>query len=540
MRTNRSIPVVVCALALTGALVAAGCTFEQSTTDTPESTSQAPNETEEPPDPGTVAGVDIPAGQIDDAVSKLDGLVDSLMADSGVPGMSVAVVHDGRTVYAKGFGVREEGSDRTVDADTVFPLASVSKSVGATVVAHEVGTGTVDWDTPVTEHLPWFALNDPWVTDHLTIADLYAHRSGLPDHAGDRLEDMGYDGRQVLERLRLLPLAPFRSTYEYTNFGLTAAAESVASAAGKDWATLSDDVLYEPLGMNSTSSRFVDYEARPNRAVGHQLIDGEYVHDAVRQPDAQSPAAGVSSSANDMAAWLKMLLGDGTAGDRRIVDADALLPAITPQIVSSPAQSPDSRAGAYGYGFNVSTSAAGRTTISHSGGFELGAATNFMAIPSADVAIVALTNGSPIGLPETLTAEFADLVQFGEIREDWRSMYAEAFAPMNEPEGELVGVEAPSSPTPPRPPDTYAGTYENPYWGPARVEVDAGQLYLVIGPNDERRPLEHWDGDTFTFTISNENAPPGTVSKATFAGNAVTLEYFDEDGLGRFERGEHR
>ncbi|MFD4368004.1 serine hydrolase [Rhodococcus sp. NPDC058521] len=538
MRTNRSFP-VVCALALTGALVAAGCTSEQST---PDSTSQAPNQTEDasPPDPGTVAGVEIPAGQIDDAVSELDGLVDSLMSDSGVPGMSVAVVHDGRTVYAKGFGVREEGADRTVDADTVFPLASVSKSVGATVVAHEVGTGTVDWDTPVTEHLPWFALNDPWVTEHLTIADLYAHRSGLPDHAGDRLEDLGYDRRQVLERLRLLPLTPFRSTYEYTNFGVTAAAESVAAAAGKDWATLSNDALYEPLGMTSTSSRFVDYEARPNRAVGHQLIDGEYVHDTARQPDAQSPAGGVSSSANDMAAWLKMLLGDGTADDRHIVDADALLPAITPQIVSSPAQSPDSRAGAYGYGFNVSTSAAGRTTISHSGGFQLGAATNFMAIPSADVAIVALTNGSPIGLPETLTAEFADLVQFGEIREDWRSMYAGAFAPMNEPEGELVGAEAPSSPTPPRPPDTYAGTYENPYWGPARVEVDAGQLYLVIGPDGERRPLEHWDGETFTFTISNENAPPGTVSKATFAGNAVTLEYFDEGGLGRFERGEHQ
>ena len=61
--------------------------------------------------------------------------------------------------------------------------------------------------------------------------------------------------------------------------------------------------------------------------------------------------------------------------------------------------------------------------LSHSGAFELGAGTNFVILPSADVAIVALTNATPSGVPETLTAEFADLVQFGEVREDWYKLY---------------------------------------------------------------------------------------------------------------------
>ena len=103
----------------------------------------------------------------------------------------------------------------TVDADTVFQLASVSKSVGATVVAHEVGIGTVDWDTPVISKLPGFALADPWVTDHLTISDLYTHRSGLPDHAGDGLEDLGYNRAQVLENFanyRSIPSESHTST----------------------------------------------------------------------------------------------------------------------------------------------------------------------------------------------------------------------------------------------------------------------------------------------------------------------------------------
>src|SRR5690606_9426608 len=99
----------------------------------------------------------------------------------------------------------------------------------------------------------------------------------LPDHAGDELEDLGFDREQVFDRFRLLPLGPFRDSYEYTNFGLTAAAQAVADASGAEWADLSQRALYEPLGMTSTSTRFEDYEARPNRAVGHQLVDGDYV-----------------------------------------------------------------------------------------------------------------------------------------------------------------------------------------------------------------------------------------------------------------------
>ncbi len=111
----------------------------------------------------------------------------------------------GKPCTRRASGVRAAGSDEPVDADTVFQLASMSKPVGATVVAQQVGEGSIGWDTPVIEHLPTFALADPYVTEHATVGDLYAHRSGLPDHAGDDLEDLGYDRAQVIERLRFLP-----------------------------------------------------------------------------------------------------------------------------------------------------------------------------------------------------------------------------------------------------------------------------------------------------------------------------------------------
>lgn len=489
--------------------------------------------------PPLVPAMPLPENAVDNAIAELDGLAEELMSKSGVPGLAVAVVHGGKTVYTKGFGVKDSragsGEANRVQPDTVFQLASLSKPLSASVVAHQVGVGAVGWDTPIVDHLPWFALSDPTVTRMVTVADMFSHRSGLPDHAGDQLEDIGYDRRQVLDKLRQLPLAPFRISYAYTNFGLTAAADAVAGAAGRPWDALADEAVFGPLGMTSTSYRFADFESRTNRAVGHIRIDGGYRPDFVRDADPQAPAGGVSSSVEDVARWLAMVLGNGTHDGRQIVDAAALLPALTPQITSDRATQPDMRSGFYGYGFNVGTTSGARTQLGHSGAFVLGAGTNLLILPSADVAIVALTNATPSGVPEALTAQFADLVQFGKVREDWYGLYSKAVASLSEPVGSLAGTQPPVNPAPAGPPARYVGDYANPYWGTARVTDKDGALTLALGPK-LTVPLEHRDGDVFTFSFITENAPPGTISKATFSGTKLVLEYYDEDGMGSFFR----
>jgi CubicO group peptidase (beta-lactamase class C family) len=491
--------------------------------------------------PPQVSAVPIPAGQVAAAVEKLDGLVRETMARTGIPGVAVAVVSDKKVVLAKGYGVREVGKADPVDADTVFQLASVSKSVGATVVAHEVGAGRIRWDTPVVRILPWFALSDPLVTGRLTVGDLYAHRSGLPDHAGDDLEDLGYDRRQVLERLRLLPLGAFRDDYAYTNFGLTAAAEAVATAAGTDWATLSETAIYWPLGMDRTSSRFADFMARENRAVPHMQEGEVWVARSQRQPDAQSPAGGVSSSADDMAKWMAMVLDDGKARGQTLIPAGALLPALSPQAVSSPPYAPDARAGFYGFGFNVGVTPSGRVMLSHSGAFALGAATNFVLLPSAGVGIVVLSNAAPVGAVEAVGLAFMDLVQFGSVTRDWYSTVHALFVPMLAPFGALAGKEPPAEAAGSRPLASYAGTYRNDYYGPVEIATEGSTLVMRAGPAGMSWPLRHWSGDTFVFEPRGENANPGSVSEVAFriAGDraeAVTIEFWNESGLGTFTR----
>lgn len=469
---------------------------------------------------------------LDFALSRLDELTAELMARSGVPGVAVAVVRGDEKLYAKGFGRRDLRSTDPVDADTVFQLASMSKTVGATVVASEVGRRQVRWDQRMQELLPWFALSDAQASQQLTLADLYAHRTGLQEHIGDLLEEeMGYHQREVLERLRYAPIEGFRQRFAYTNFGITAAGVAVATHAGLDWADLSAQRLYQPLGMRRTSSRFDDFMQRDNRVTGHRWMNHEWRVHPLRMPDAQGPAASVTSSVNDLAKWLSLLLGEGAFAGQRIVEPAALAPAVSPQMAS-----PGRPASHYGYGFNVGTTSAGHRIYGHGGAFLHGTSTSCTVLPLANIAIVALTNGSPVGLPESLCAEFVDLIEYG-ARQDID--YLDAFKPvveaMGRPQGSLVGVPPPASPAPSAPLSTYAGRYRNDFFGPLQVDVVDGRLQLTLGATPLQLPLRHWDGDVFAFTP--KVFPAGSISQASFADRQVTLELYDDDqALGTFVR----
>ena len=486
------------------------------------------------------------ASTVRQAAARLDTLVPQWMERTGVPGVAVSVVHGGQTVYAKGFGLRRVDGSETVDADTVFQLASVSKSLAATVMAAQMPPG-VDWDTPIQRLLPGFALAYPEAQDNarLSLGDLFAHRSGLPDHAGDPLEDLGYARGDILQRLRYAALNPYGS-YAYTNFGLTAAGEAMAQACGTDWATLSAQALYQPLGMAHTSSRYADFAAQANRAWGHVQTGLSYdsygaqpAHYAVqqppRQPDAQSPAGGASASAADMARWMALVLAQGRYQGRQLVNPAALQAAMTAR-----------PGGAYGYGFNVGPDPHGHPSVSHSGAFLLGAHTAFILWPEADLGIAVLTNAQPRGLAEAIALAFGEQAlgdaANGIPSADWLAVMQEKMHGLYRPLGRLAGQPPPASPAPSQPLGRYAGCYANAYYGDACVELGAGgaALDLVLGPAQVRYRLRHQDGDLFAFDLAGENAPPGSVSAVQFSLDGLgrmQIEYYAEDlAHGLFER----
>lgn len=485
------------------------------------------------------------AGRVREAATQVGAIVQDVLARTGVPGAAVSVVFRGQVLALHGFGVRRVDEAATVDGDTVFQLASLSKSLAATVMATQMGGAAggagLDWDTPVQQLMPDFELAYPDAQDNarLTLGDLFAHRSGLPDHAGDSLEDLGWGRADILQRLRLVALDPWGS-YAYTNFGLTAAAQAMAQACGTSSEALCEAALYRPLGMTRASSRFADLTARANRAWGHVSQDASLaaygafparylVQQPPRQPDAQSPAGGVSASAADMARWMRLVLGHGRWQGRQVADASALAHAMTAR-----------PGGAYGCGFNVGPDPWGEPSVSHSGAFLLGAHTAFLLWPEARLGISVLTNAQPRGVAEAIALRFAEQA-WGRPQDgrDWLAVMQEKMRDLYRPLGRLAAQVPPDAAAPSQPLVHYVGRYINAYYGAVNVELNAAgdALDLVIGPAALRYRLRHWDGDLFAFDMQGENEPSGSRCAVQFSDQALTLELFSEDlAHGRFAR----
>lgn len=478
--------------------------------------------------------------QVQAALPKLDQLVEQTLKKTGVPGLAVAVVYRDQVVYLKGFGVRQLGQPEPVDGDTVFPMASVSKPMATTVLAALVGEGLIRWDDRVIDHDPGFRLLDPWVTRAVTLRDLLCHRSGLPDHAGDLLEDLGFERAEILFRLRFLkPAYSLRAGYAYTNFGFTEAALAGARASGKSWEDLCAEKLYRPLGMRATSSRHADFAAAANRARPHERRAGQWVLGTGRQPDAQSPAGGVSASARDLAQWLRLQLADGQWEGKPLIAAGALAETHRPQVITRPPANPASdRAGFYGLGWNVNYDDRGRVLLGHSGVFDLGAATAVYLMPGEQFGILALSNAAPVGATEAIALTFIDLVLAGRSERDWLQIVGDSYRNLagNPPDYS----RPPAKPMPPLPTAAYVGDYHNDFFGAIAVAAKGEALELRLGPKKLPYPLRHWDRDVFIYQPTGEMAagPSAVVFQIGPERQAATvrIEHLDPYGQGTFRR----
>jgi CubicO group peptidase (beta-lactamase class C family) len=476
------------------------------------------------------------------ALSKLELLAEGVIADGAVPGLAIGVVHGDEVIYLKGFGRREAGKPETVDADTVFQIASLSKPVSATVVAALVSDGIVAWDSKIADLDPTFRLTDPYPTAELTVRDLFNHRSGLPGTAGDDLEDIGYDRTEILRRLRFVPpSSSFRAGYSYSNFGLTEGAVAAAKPTGKPWEEVAEEKLYRPLGMASTSSRHADFLERANRAALHVKVDGAWNAKIERDPDAQAPAGGVSSTARDLAQWIRLELDNGVFGGERLIAAAALDQTHVPLTARgrNPVTGSESF---YGLGWNVEFGRHG-LTWGHAGAFSVGARTVVTLFPKEELGIVVLANAFPTGVPEGLSDSFADLVFDGAVEKDWFKPWDAVFTGLlgQAAEAAKTTYAAPSSASPASPASAYAGLYANDFIGDAVVSNEGEALVLKLGPGRARSyPLRHFDRDLFLAFPDAE--APDTPAAVSFSigpdgrASALTIEFLDSSGLGTLRR----
>ncbi len=483
-----------------------------------------------------------PTGEIDAAgvergLAALPAIIKRYKDQTDVPGVAIAVVYDGKVRYLEGLGDRQVGKPESVDPDTVFQLASVSKPISSTVVAAAFTKklSSIGWDDPVRTVLPDFLLSDSWVNSHVTPADLFAHRSGLPDHSGNLLEDLGYDRGEILKLHRYYPLKRFRDNYEYTNYGLTAGAEAIAQASGMAWEKLAQQVLFEPLGMTSSSFDFADLEKRKNRAAMHQKVNDTWVPNLKADYDPQAPAGSASSSLRDMATWVTMLLAEG----KPVLDADELKRIWLPAIVKPGLPTIGAAAGFYGLGWNVNYEPTGELRVSHSGAFGRGAATSVTLYPSKGLAIVGLTNAPPVGLPEAIGVEFVDHIRYGKSTQpDWVKVIGPYIESPVTADQKKYSAPA-TDPKPARPGGTYTGRYENDLYGLLTVSGVGSNLSFTVGPGLQNFPLSHYSGDDYFFPTTGEDDSGFSGAIFTVSGRqaeSLVIGAWNAQDLGTFRR----
>ncbi len=459
--------------------------------------------------------------QVEGSTGQLDQIVGDVMGATGIPGVAVGVVFDDQTVITKGYGVRENGKEATVDDETVFQLASLSKPIGATAVAGAVGDRALAWDDTITTYLPDFQLSDPYVTDNVTVADMYSHRSGLPgSFAGNDLELMGYGQEEILTRLRYLPLEPFRATYDYSNFGMTVGGVAAATAAGTTYPELVQEELFVPAGMTSTSASYADYLAQDDKALIHAKVDGTFQAKFTRDPDAQAPAGGVSSNVVDLSRWMRLQLNDGSLDGEQIIDGDALDETHRGHMNSRATGDPTEPIRQYGLGWDLSQNEADPALVqwAHSGAFTTGAGTTVRLLPQLGLGVVVLTNGAPVGGAEAIADAYIDTLLNGTVTKDWASIWAERFAPITSP----PEIPVPANPVAAKADSAYVGTYRNDYYGTVTITAKDGGLVMAWGPDDSRTlALEHYDGDVFVYADSPEVQGAKTPLAFRFSGGST-------------------
>lgn len=454
-------------------------------------------------------------------IKEIDDYAVKVQKDWNTPGFAVGIVKDDKIVFAKGYGVRELGKPEKVDENTLFAIASNSKSFTTASLAILVDEGKIKWDDRVIKYLPEFQLADSYTTREMTIRDLVSHRSGFDTFSGDLLwYETNYTNDEIIGRLRYLkPKTSFRSSYGYQNLMFITAGKIVERVSGKTWQQFVTERILQPLGMTRTTTSVKDL--KDNYASPHNESGGNGLRVLPSgNVDGAAGAVRINSSVAEMCKWLRLQLDHGTIDGRQIFSAarswEMQQPNISIPISQRSAESiPSRHFNSYGMGWFLSDYQ-GRKLVNHSGGLD-GMLSYTAMMPEENLGLVVITN-SESSIYQIMMYKILDVFTNAPKR-DWNAetlqRYNDGKALEKETEAKIEaahvkntkpGLEIPN----------YAGTYASDLYGDVKIETENGKLVMRMIPSPNLvADLEFWQYDTFRIhwrPSVSYNFPTGFVT----------------------------
>lgn len=446
--------------------------------------------------------------------------------DWGIPGFALAVVKDGETIFAEGFGLRNIDGNLPFTTDTVSHIGSTTKAFVTMSLAMLADDGYLDWDDKVSDHIPGFRLKDPWVSRELTIRDILTHRAGFANH--DMMWARGMDRKESVRRMAAIAqVSSMRTTWAYNNLGYILAGEIIEARSGMAMEDFINARILQPLGMTDTTLRW------KNTRDLEMLTDAHYrigLDGAIKVPYSNIDAAGgagvINSTVLDMSKWLQFLLTGGEFDNKRLVSEknfDDIFKSYS--IVDVPIypaiEQTDAHFLNYGFAWFLQDFE-GRKLIMHTG--SIGGLTAIMSfMPEEKVGFVGLFNRQTSELRHAAMYEVFDRFTDGHSGKDWsgdlKDLYFDAWSTsetviQNQLSSQIKNTETSLDLK------AYTGNFSNDIEGEIDIEqVKNEQLVLHLAPMLSFR-AEHFHYDTFVLYDASLPLPVALAGKVIFALNA--------------------
>ncbi len=268
----------------------------------------------------TLPRVQAKAENLDD----VDKIVTDMMALYDIPGVSLALVKDGKVLYTQGYGKANTATGAGVTQNTVFQIGSITKSMTAVDILQLVEQGKVDLDAPVATYLPDLKLSDPEAIKHITVRQVITQSSGLP-----RADDGWHSGKlttrqQVLDDLvNVQVTAAPGKLWQYSNQNFVIAGAIVEKISGLPWEDYTRQHIFEPLGMKSASFNPAGIQAAVDHADPHafDILKGQHPIPFFQNIAVVGPAGSANANALDMAQYMLFQLG---AGDKPLLSKQSI------------------------------------------------------------------------------------------------------------------------------------------------------------------------------------------------------------------------
>lgn len=434
------------------------------------------------------------------SLKNLDPFLQTILRDWQIPGLAIGIVRNDSVILAKGYGFRNLEQKLPVTTQTIFPIASVSKTFTGIDLCLLEEEGKVALGRPIKEYAPSFALYNPQLTYETTLIDLLSHRTGLPSH------DAVWWGtaktrKELFEALHhLQPNKKFREEWQYSNLSYMAAGYILQLVSDESWEAYTRKKIVEPLGMKSTNFTVSTLETSFDFSYPYAYQNGEIKRRPFRNLDAVGPCGGINSSLEDMLKYLQMLVGKGMYKGTRIVSEQVLAKAQRP-VVTMPYTSANGSATAYGLGFLQETFDK-YMLLEHRGQID-GFTSVLTLVPEKKIGIIILANTEVVQPTGILRNRLLETLFGLSLTDNHTKAVKEWMAYTKNRQSEaptkvqkiLDRKDRVKGTRPSHPLDGYVGMYTHPAYGAIKVEKEGESLR--ISRNDHASKLSHYHYDYF-------------------------------------------